>query len=194
MSNRFDSQRDRIKALEQEIQAIKQAIVSQPLEIGRPTLPLNTLTFRIEEIFVALPIESTIEVTPMVLVTPLPAAPPSVRGTISYRGRLIPVLDPGQAFFERIKPLTTDRFLVIAKDNQRMYALVADQPEGVIRITESDLDSAAQLASIPKFVHFIANIDQQAVILLDPGRLLVENNLDSLEELLKEIQGGREKA
>ena len=97
------------------------------------------LIFTVEGVKNALPLDVVLQVVPSVYITPLPQAPDAVRGTINYRGSLIPVFDLRRLFQFSPKPLHIDQCFLICQTNLRMTALIADQVNGVASFADDDI-------------------------------------------------------
>ena len=107
---------------------------------------------RVDDFVIAVPVRQVEEVTPIVLVSPLPKAPAAVRGTFPYRGRLVPVLDIRFALGGPLAPLTPDLFLVIVSTAERPFALAVGGVDEVHRFGSNDVEPAPLLTSLPAFV------------------------------------------
>ena len=183
-----------IRALDQELIELKRSLLASPSGLSELSSSLDTLVLQVYDVAVALPVEQVEEVTPMVLVSPLPRAPTAVRGTINYRGRIVPVLDLKYSLSGVLSPLDPDMFLVFTSSDGNLFSLVVDQVEGVQRFDLEDVDSTPMVSSMPGFVHCLLRSKQDPVILLEPTGVLTAGELDLLRDLLAEVNETREGA
>ena len=175
--------------MEQEINDLKRSLLASPPELAESIADLSVLVLQASGLLIGLPVEQVDEITPMVLVSPLPRAPTAVRGTISYRGRLVPVLDLSHSLSGTPIPLFPEMFLAIVSSDDSRFALAINQVEGIRQYTPQDMASAPASSSLPGFVYGLLGSEQDSVILLDPGALLNAGELDLLHGLLSATTG-----
>ena len=132
------------------------------------------VTFRAAGNLYGIDARRVVEIVPRVASRPVPHAPPEWLGVLSYRGRVIPVLDfgvltggsPARAV------LSTRALVVDCGGGQRLLALIAEE---VSRVCKVDLDPHAKpainLAAAP-YLGDVLRIDDELVQLVVPERLL----------------------
>jgi purine-binding chemotaxis protein CheW len=187
MSDPHESLQAQIVSLEKQLNELKRCMFSPKENRPLPPFPLDVLIMSAGGYPLAIPIAHVQEVYPMVLVTPLPHAPPSIRGTINYRGKLSVVLDLSYALCGRSSPLLPEMFLVIIISGERLFSLAIESIITVQRFEEHEMDREARFASQPSFVIGVLRHEQKALVLLDPQELLGASELDMLHELLADI-------
>jgi len=188
MSSRHDVALQKIKGLEQEIRDLKRSMLTSRQDEQLLASGLQALVVQAGEFKVALPVGQIEEVVPMVLVSPLPKAPAAVRGTISYRGQLVPVLDLEIPLSGTARPLSPEQFLVVLTNPHSEFALVIDQLEEVREFGLEDVDSSPVITNLPGFVLCVLRLQHQSLVLLDSSGLLAAGELDLLGKLLSEIK------
>lgn len=108
----------------------------------KPVVP-----FRVESLFLALPLERVVRVLRMVALTALPQAPRIVRGVIDIQGQVVSVVDLRRRFDLPERPPGLSDQLLLAESPQRRVALIVDSVEVVRHYAEEDFATAADGAA-----------------------------------------------
>src|SRR5688500_5027212 len=106
----------------------------------------RVLSFSLDEVRYALPLESVERVVRSVEITPLPDAPEVILGVINVRGRIIPVADIRSRFRLPPKDMTLEDKLIIARTARRSLAVVADEVSGVSEYDAGQVSAAHDVA------------------------------------------------
>ena len=127
--------------------------------------------------------------------TPIPRAPPHVRGVINIRGTVIPIIDLRQCFgMEAIEygPLTVVLVLQVKSPGNecREIGIVVDAVSDVHSLQSSEIKPAPKLGQQidTSFVRGMVTIDDHMAILLDVDILLGEEDLSSFSEAKEALQ------
>jgi len=99
--------------------------------VGQEEMVLDIM--RIREIMRPLPI------------TPLPHAPEGVRGLIHVRGAVIPLMDMRLRFGLPSEETSPRQRIMVVLDHRRLWGLLMDQVQEVIRVPRSQLRSGAAI-------------------------------------------------
>ena len=119
----------------------------------------------------ALPLAAVERIVRAVEVTPVPDAPPVVRGVINVQGRIVPVLDL-RVWFGPLKPeLDLDDKMIIAQTATGAVALVAEDLGGIVECGEDD--AGAGLSAL-------AGLDDAQAVVKHGDDLLLIARLDRL--------------
>jgi purine-binding chemotaxis protein CheW len=127
------------------------------------------------------------EIIGMMPITTIPQAPPSVKGVINLRGRVIPVIDMRLQF--GMDPAEyTDRTCIVVVEIATSTApiptgIVVDSVSEVVNIRGEDIDDAPDfgLSVRTEFILGIAKLQGSAKILLDIDRVLGAEEIAHLE-------------
>jgi purine-binding chemotaxis protein CheW len=129
-------------------------------------------------------------------ITPVPNSPPYVRGVVSVRGVVIPVVDLRARFsFASVEPGLKTRLLVV-RNGGRTVALMVDTAREFARIAEDAIEPppAAVSGLSGRYLRGIASHADRIVLILDMAELLDAqfdlqmpptedtNNTDNLQE------------
>jgi chemotaxis signal transduction protein len=116
--------------------------------VGTPSI-LDVVFFHLRGLRCALPTSVVREMLPLSGLTPVPLAPPAIRGIVPVRGQILPVLDLGVYFPQAGEPqdggtpdpMTSERFILIETTPEAnapaiQAALVVDRRVRVGQIDE----------------------------------------------------------
>ena len=97
-----------------------------------PLVAFRLVTFRLEGLFLALPLDRVLRAVRAVAATPLPRAPEIVYGVVNVRGRIVPVVNLRRRFGLAEREIALTDQLLIARGATRMLAMIVDAVGGVI--------------------------------------------------------------
>lgn len=118
--------------------------------------------------------------------TPLPNAPPHIKGVINLRGTIVPIIDLRQCFGLDAIEYTAVTVVIVLKvqsdDDSRVMGIVVDAVSDVYSLAREDMRAAPDLGSSvdTDVIKGLVSVDNKMVILLDIDRLL---NLDEIPNL-----------
>ena len=142
------------------------------------------LTFRLGKEQFGLEILKVREIMGWVNVTPVPKAPPSVRGVINLRGKIIPVIDLRRKFEMQEVP-NTDRTCIIVVDvdfkgQSADVGILVDNVSEVLSIRSEDIGPPPTLgcAMDTNFILGMAKSSGTVTILLAIENVLSDSELD----------------
>lgn len=106
--------------------------------------------------------------------TPLPHAPPYVRGLINLRGTVLPVIDLAVRFgFEQREP-SARSVIIVAEVGGQLVGLLVDAVSDILPISSETIqptpDVSSELAN--KFVKGVLAIDNRMISLIQPDGIL----------------------
>jgi purine-binding chemotaxis protein CheW len=125
--------------------------------------------------------------------TPIPNAPPHIKGVINLRGTIVPIVDLRLCFgldSVQYSPLTVVIVLrVESGQSSRIMGIVVDAVSDVYTLAAGQLKSAPDLgASIDtSYIRGLASIGEKMVILLEINSLLNLDDLPSLAEVSRQL-------
>jgi purine-binding chemotaxis protein CheW len=119
----------------------------------------------------ALPIEGVHEIIRHTTPRSVASSDASVRGVISLRGRILPVLDLATRMGLGASVAGDDSKIVIVESGDEMAGLVVDNVEEVLTIEESQIDESP-IATGSSCIDGVARVDDRLVILLDPSAVI----------------------
>jgi len=114
--------------------------------------------------------------------TAIPCTPPFIAGVMNLHGRILAVVDLRKFFDLPIKGLTELNRVIVLKDGENEFGLLADSIEGLCMIARSDLqESFPTLTGIRE--RFLKGVTNRMLVVLDGARLLCDTGLKVDEQI-----------
>jgi purine-binding chemotaxis protein CheW len=130
------------------------------------------VVFELEERRFAVPLEAADRVLPMVAITPLPGAPPVIRGVINVHGLLLPVADPRMRLGLPVREVRLGDRLLVVKTPRRVIALIVDEVQGVLEADDRDVVSVDRILPAAGAIAGIAKLPDGLILIQDMDRFL----------------------
>lgn len=143
------------------------------------------LSFSLDDVRYALPLECVERVVRTVEVTPLPDAPEVIVGVINVRGRIVPVADIRKRFRLPARAMTLEDKLIIAHTARRSLAVVADEVYGISEYDSDEVSSAQDAADGVRLVAGIVKTEEGVMLIHDLDTFLAAEDELSLERALE---------
>lgn len=125
--------------------------------------------------------------------TPLPNAPPHIKGVINLRGTIVPIIDLRQCFGMESIEYTPVTVVIVLKVNtekgMRVMGIVVDAVSDVYTLAESDMRPAPDMggATNTEIIRGLVNVDKKMVILLDIDKLLTMEEIPNLQNISEQL-------
>lgn len=125
--------------------------------------------------------------------TPLPNAPPHIKGVINLRGTIVPIIDLRQCFGLDGIEYTAVTVVIVLKVNvaegSRTMGIVVDAVSDVYALSQSEMRDAPDLGNAvnTEFIRGLVNVDEKMVILLDIDQLLTMDDIPNLSGLSEKL-------
>ncbi|HUW69092.1 MAG TPA: chemotaxis protein CheW [bacterium] len=108
--------------------------------------------------------------------TAIPCTPPFVAGVMNLRGRILAIVDLSKLFELPARGLTELNRVIVLGEGDDELGLLADSIEGVRAVAASDLrEGLPTLTAVRE--RFLKGVAGQGLVVLDGGRLLVDDVL-----------------
>lgn len=144
------------------------------------------LTFLLDRESYGIEIKYVTEIIGIQAITEIPDLPPYVKGIINLRGRIIPVMDVRLRFKKESREYT-DRTCVIVVDIKNIsIGLIVDTVSEVLAIPVENVVEPPKIngATNKRYIKNIGKIGNDVKLLLDCEKLLTEDELEDLNEVL----------
>jgi|SRR6266850_118378 purine-binding chemotaxis protein CheW len=135
----------------------------------------------------ALRLETVERVVRAVELTPLPGAPPAIRGIFSLHGRIIPVGDFPRRIGNVAPPISISDHIVIARSPRRVLGVLA---QGTVEVLTCAADEVVRAADVLDGVGAITGIMQLPsglVLIQDLAAFLSLDEEPVLDEALRDV-------
>jgi len=107
-------------------------------------------------------------------ITPLPNAPPYVKGVLNLRGTIVPIVDLRKKFGMPEETYTKFTVIVVVQVKGQVMGFIVDAVSDVLTVTGADIQPTPELHSEvdTTFINGLANASEKLVILLDIDKVL----------------------
>jgi purine-binding chemotaxis protein CheW len=132
------------------------------------------------------------EIIRMQNMTLVPGSYPFVEGVINLRGKVLPVIDLRKRLNVKVSEYTKDSRIIIIKVQTIEVGIIVDAVLEVLHILKATIEQAASIITHASFDYLwgIAKLPQKLIILLEPGKLLLKNQIEQLDhvQLIKMVK------
>jgi purine-binding chemotaxis protein CheW len=124
-------------------------------------------------------------------VTPVPAAPGYVKGTVNLRGITVPVIDLRVRFGMADPRYDAFTVVVILRLARRAVGIVVDGVSDVMALGADDVKPAPEAGTVvaSAFLEGLGTEGDRKVLLLDIGKLLPADELEGLDQVTSTAPG-----
>ena len=160
-------------AAAQILHARAQALARPPAHAPEAGTLIEVLEFRLAQERYAVEARYVHEVHPLKELTPLPCTPAFVLGIVNVRGRILAVLDLKKFFDLPEQGLTDLHRIIVVRDRDLEFGLLADVVVGVRSIPAESLQ-----ASLPTLTgiraDYLKGVTAEHLVVLDLARILAD--------------------
>ncbi len=148
------------------------------------------MTFQVGKEFYGISISYVNEIIMMQPITSVPEVKDYIKGLINLRGKIIPVIDVRTRF--KMEPLEyTDRTCIIVINvKSTVIGLIVEKIAEVDNIQDDDIVPPPSLgrkeSEQNKYVYGLARTGDTVKLLIDPEKLIKDDDLDVMEEMQEE--------
>jgi purine-binding chemotaxis protein CheW len=125
------------------------------------------IAFQLAGVTHALSADDVREVLGMVLITPLPDAPPWLSGVINLRGRVIPVIDLRVRIGVHAAQIGLSTPILVADYNGRPIGLIADAIDQIIQVPASSIQAPDDLMRQSSLVEAVVQHGPRLMVVVD---------------------------
>lgn len=155
------------------------------LEEEEDTQKGKFMTFQIGEECYGLAINYVQEIIGIQPITPVPEVEDYIKGLINIRGKIIPVVDVRIRFKQPSFEYTDRTCIIVIAVKSTVVGLVVDRIAGVITVDEKEIILPPSLSQSDsanrKYVFGLARIEGEVKLLLDPERLIRDEDVSTLD-------------
>lgn len=150
------------------------------------------VTFKSGNEYFALKIEYVNEIIVFQEITEIPESEDYIKGLINLRGKIIPVIDVRVRFKQEPEAYTDRTCIIVVNVKDMVVGLIVEKVAEVVMIKEEDIlpPPSATIGHEEKtqnrYVYGIGKVGEEVKLLLDPDRLLKDEDLLALEQTTEE--------
>ena len=150
------------------------------------------VTFKSGNEYYGLKIEYVSEIIVYQEITEIPESEDYIKGLINLRGKIIPVIDVRIRFKQEAMEYTDRTCIVIVNVNDMVVGLIVEKIAEVVEIKEEDILPPPKVVIggedklQNRYVYGIGKVGDSVKLLLDPERILKDDDLLVLEQAVEE--------
>lgn len=118
-------------------------------------------------------------------ITEIPETEDYIKGLINLRGKIIPVVDVRLRFGQEPFDYTDRTCIIVLNHRDMVVGLIVEKIAEVVEITEENIIPSPSINkgdnSHNKYVYGIGRVGDEVKLLLEPNRLLSDEELENLE-------------
>lgn len=154
-------------------------------ELEEDTQKGRFLTFALGKEVYGIEIKYVTEIIGIQTITELPELSDYIRGIINLRGKIVPVMDVRLRFKKDFKEYTDRTCIVVIDIKDISFGLIVDSVAEVLSIADQDIVEPPKINTANnKFIKNIGKVDNDVKLLLDCEKLLLENDMEGLSQIL----------
>lgn len=153
------------------------------------------VTFKSGNEYFGLKIEYVNEIIVYQEITEIPESEEYIKGLINLRGKIIPVIDVRIRFKQEPAEYTDRTCIVIVNVNDTVVGLIVEKIAEVVEIKEEDVLPPPKVVIggedklQNRYVYGIGKVGDNVKLLLDPERLLKDDDLLLMEQAVEKAEG-----
>lgn len=151
----------------------------------RDTQKGKYVTFKSGNEYFGLKIQYVNEIIVFQEITKIPESEDYIKGLINLRGKIIPVIDVRLRFKQEPFEYTDRTCIIVVNVKSIVVGLIVEQIAEVVEISEENIIPSPSVGkadkSQNKYVYAIGKVGEQVKLLLDPDRLLNDEEITALD-------------
>jgi purine-binding chemotaxis protein CheW len=145
------------------------------------------VTFKSGNEYFGLRIQCVNEIIVYQEITQVPESEDYIKGLINLRGKIIPVIDVRVRFRQQPMPYTDRTCIIVITVKDTVVGLIVEKIAEVVEITEDNIIDSPTLGnedkSQNKYVYGIGKVGDSVKLLLDPEKLIKDDDWSVLEQM-----------
>lgn len=154
------------------------------------------VTFKSGNEYFGLKIEYVNEIIVFQEITAIPESEDYIKGLINLRGKIIPVIDVRLRFKQEPFEYDDRTCIIVINYKENVVGLIVEKIAEVVEITEENILPSPSIGkadkSQNKYVYAIGKVGEVVKLLLDPNKLLNDEDLAVLDTISEEESEGEE--
>ncbi len=161
-------------------------IIEDTVDMEEDTQKGRFLTFLLGKETYGIEIKYVTEIIGIQAITEIPELPEYVKGIINLRGKIIPVMDVRLRFKKESKEYNDRTCVIVIDINDISIGLIVDSVSEVLTIPEQGIVEPPKMNKglNNRYIKNIGKVGSDVKLLLDCEKLLTEDELEDLNEVL----------
>jgi len=150
---------------------------------------IKVVTFKVGDEEYAIDIMKIDSVSEMMKIMHLPGLPSFILGVSNLRGEVIPVINTRTKFSISEKENNLNDRIVVVYINDKKVGIVVDEVREVLTLTPEQISEPPSTVGglKAKFISAIAKLEGRMLIILDIDKIINEEEIDKLDEIMSNI-------
>lgn len=152
------------------------------------------VTFKSGDEYFGIEIKYVNEIIVFQEITQIPESEDYIKGLINLRGKIIPVIDVRLRFKQPQIPYSDRTCIIVINVQSMVVGLIVEQIAEVVEIKEDDILPSPTLKAEDRqqqrYVYGIGKVGDKVKLLLDPDKLLKDEDLSLIEQVNEKNKGG----
>ncbi|WP_310603338.1 chemotaxis protein CheW [Anaerosporobacter sp.] len=147
------------------------------------------MTFKSGNEYFGIELKYICEIIQIQNITEVPETEDYIKGLINLRGKIIPVIDVRLRFKQEVIEYDDRTCIIIINVKSTMVGLIVEKIEDVVTIDEGAITPPPSLSSANgknKYVYGLGRVRDKVKLLLDPEKILNDEELEMFEDLSNE--------
>lgn len=160
--------------------------IENDLEMEEDTQKDKFLTFSMGRESYGIEIQYVTEIIGIQAITEVPELPSYVKGIINLRGKIVPVMDVRLRFKKEPREYNDRTCVIVIDIGDLSIGLIVDSVSEVLTIPEQDIEEPPQINKglNNRYIKNIGKVGNDIKLLLDCEKLLTDDELENLNEVL----------
>ncbi len=145
------------------------------------------VTFKSGSEYFGLKIQYVSEIIGFQKITEIPETEDYIKGLINLRGKIIPVIDVRIRFRQEPFAYTDRTCIIVINVNSLVVGLIVEKIAEVVEITDENIIPSPSIGradkSRNKYVYAIGKVGEKVKLLLDPDKLLNDEDKSVIEQV-----------
>lgn len=150
------------------------------------------ILFKLDDQDFGIEVNHVISIERLQTITVVPGTAKYIKGLISLRGEILPIIDLKERLSFTQKEQWDDNRILVLKTGDIQAGLIIDEASEVVDINISDIESSSSVIgdSNHNFVNGITKLNDKLIILLDLEKILNSNIGHESEEVVEHFKKG----
>lgn len=167
-------------------EAIRQTDKGQGVYTGRDAQKIMYMTFKSGNEYYGMKIQYVSEIIPYQAITAIPETEDYIKGLINLRGKIIPVIDISLRFKQEPFEYNDRTCIMVVNVQSTVVGLIIEKIAEVVEIQEENILPPPSIGRSDKvqnkFIYGIGKVGDSVKLLLDPEKLLHDEDMSVLEQ------------
>ena len=172
--------------MEANSEAIKQTDNSPGAHSERDAQKVMYMTFKSGNEYFGMKIQYVSEIIPYQAITAIPETEEYIKGLINLRGKIIPVIDISLRFKQEPFEYNDRTCIIVLNVQSTVVGLIIEKIAEVVEIQEENILPPPSIGKSDrvqnKYVYGIGKVGDSVKLLLDPEKLLNDEDMSALEQ------------